>query len=378
MLSFADLSPYLPWLLPLPALLALALSTVNLAFWPRGRPGFHKTTSVSVCIPARNEEVGIEACVTAALALGADEVIVVDDGSSDDTAAILARLAVGRAELRVVRLDAALPTGWVGKARACRLLSALAHGEHLMFIDADVVVDKGALGRFDELRRRYRADMISGVPRQITITFMERLVLPLLHVTYTSWLPLPLIWRTKNHRFLAANGQMLWLSRAALDDVGGFTAIRGEIVDDMALGRAMKRAGKRVLFVDGDALGTCRMYRSGQAVIDGFSKNLYEGLGSLPALVSIVGWYAWAFIVPYMLLPVFPIPAAVGVGAALAVRLLQAWRHHSSIVSAVLNPLGVLVLIWIAVRSWAWSRKGKIVWAGRVYGARKGRMAQPG
>lgn len=376
--TFAALVPFLPWLLPLPALIALSLSVFNLIFWPRGRAGFAKTTSVSVCIPARNEQLSIEACVTAALALGADEVIVLDDGSSDDTPAILQRLAHGRAELRIVRLDAALPAGWVGKARACWLLSSLAHGEHLLFLDADVVVDKDALGRFDELRRRYRADVISAVPRQLTGTFIERLVLPLLHLTYTSWLPLPLIWRTKDRRFLAANGQMLWIARDALGDVGGFKAIRGEIVDDMALGRVMKQAGKRVLFVDGDALGACRMYRSAQGVIDGFSKNLYEGLGSLPALVLVVGWYLWAFVAPYALLAVLPVPAMVGVVAALALRLLQAWRHHSSVVSAVLNPVGVLVLMWIAVRSWWWSRKGEIVWAGRVYGARKGRMAQPG
>ncbi len=374
----ADFLPYLPWLLPLPAVTALMLSIFNLIFWPRGSPGTVRSTSVSVCIPARNEQASIEACVVAATALGADEVIVLDDGSSDDTSAILRRLSRGRADIRVVRLDAALPAGWVGKARACWLLAAMAHGEHLLFLDADVVVDKGALGRLDDLRRRYRADLITAVPRQITGTFMERLVLPLLHVSYTSWLPLPLIWKTHNTRLLAANGQILFVARDALNDVGSFKAVRGEIVDDMALGRVFKKARKRVLFVDGDDLGSCRMYRSGQQVIDGFSKNLYEGVGSLPLLTVIGAWYAWAFLMPWALLPVLPLPAVVGIVAALALRLMHVVRHHSTVVSALLHPVGVLVLLFIAARSWRWSRRGEIRWAGRVYGARNGRMAQPG
>lgn len=373
--ALADVLPLLPWLLPLPALLALSLSTLNLLVWPRGRPGGGRLSSVSVCIPARNEAVSIEACVTAALALGADEVIVLDDGSTDDTPAILARLSTGRADLRVVRLDAALPEGWVGKVRACWVLASLAHSEHLLFIDADVVVEPDALQRFADLRTRYAADVITAVPRQVTVGFVEKLVLPLLHLTYTSWLPLPLIWRTRDPRFLAANGQLLFMSRAALDDVGGFKSVRAEIVDDMALCRVMKRAGKRVVFADGDLLGRCRMYRSPRAVIDGFSKNLYEGLGSLVGLVGVVGWYAWAFVIPLLCLPfaALQVPAVVGVVAALALRLMHAWRHHSSVLSAVFNPVGVCVLLAIAVRSWWWSRRGTIQWAGRIYPARNKR-----
>ncbi|HEY1099435.1 MAG TPA: glycosyltransferase family 2 protein [Myxococcota bacterium] len=370
----------LPWLLPLPALIALCTSLFNLVFWPRGQRTTTTTTTtttnrpaISVCIPARNEQATIDACVRAALALDVDEVIVIDDGSSDDTPAILAAIVATDVRLRVVRLDAALPAGWVGKVRACWLASSLAHGEHLLFIDADVVVAADAVERFLHLQRTYRADAITAVPRQITVTFVERLILPLLHLTYTSWLPLPLIWRTHNPRFLAANGQLLWLRRDALLDVGGFPAVRGEIVDDMALCRAFKLKRHRVLFVDGDLLGSCRMYRSAQAVIDGFSKNLYEGLGSVVGLVGVVGWYLWAFVAPWALLAVFPVPAAVGVGAALVLRLVHVWRHHSGIGSALLNPIGVLVLMAIAVRSWRWSARGAISWAGRTYAARAAR-----
>ncbi len=382
MSTWTALLPWLPWLLPVPALLALSISVFNIFAWPRGATTTKTTSSsttrpaISICIPARNEQASIEACVSAAMTAGADEVIVLDDGSTDDTPAILQRLAAGRVELRVVRLDAALPAGQVGKVRACRVLSALAHGEFLLFIDADVVVAADVLERFGNVQREYNADMISAVPRQLTGSFVEALILPLLHVSYTAWLPLPLIWHARDPRFLAANGQLLWLRRSALDDVGGFNAVRGEIVDDMALGRVMKRARRRVLFVDGDAFGSCRMYRSPKAVFDGFSKNLYEGIGSLPGLLAVGGLYAWAFLMPWALLPVLPLPALVGIGAALTMRLLHVWRHHSTVLSALLNPIGVIALLAIAFRSWRWSRRGAIVWAGRTYGARATR--EPG
>ena len=395
MLDVAALTPLLPWLLPLPAVLALAMSLANAVWWPRrATPLLKAPVGVSICIPARNEAVGIEASVLAALSTCADEVVILDDGSSDDTPAILARLAALHPRLKLLRLDASLPEGWVGKPRACMVLADRARGSHLVFVDADVVVVPDVLQRLDALRRAFGADVVTAVPRQVTVGFLERLVLPLLHVTYTAWLFLPLIWRTRDPRFLAANGQLVWLERDALDAVGGFAAVKGEIVDDMALCRAMKRVGRRVLFADGHELGTCRMYRSPRAVIDGFSKNLYEGVGgSVVGLVGVIALYGTAFVAPWLVAGTqvaqglvttgtlsaamsspWTLPALTAMAAGLALRLLHVVKHRTDVVSALLHPLGVVVLLGIAVRSWWWSRRGRIAWAGRQYSARRTRV----
>ena len=387
--------PWLPWLLALPAVLALAMSLLNAVWWPRRATPLAKApVGVSICIPARNEAHGIEASVVAALATGADEVVVLDDGSTDDTPAILARLAAVHARLKVLRLDASLPDGWVGKPRACMVLAQRAGGSHLVFVDADVVVNADVLPRLDALRRAFGADVVTAVPHQLTVGWLERLVLPLLHVTYTAWLFLPLIWRTSDARFLAANGQLVWIERDALDAVGGFAAIKSEIVDDMALCRAMKRVGRRVLFVDGHELGSCRMYRSPRAVVDGFSKNLYEGVGgSLVGLLGVIALYSTAFVLPWVAMGMlvvtstmtteglsaalsspWSIPALTAVAAGLALRLVHVVRHRTDVVSALVHPVGVVVLLAIAVRSWWWSRSGRIAWAGRQYGARPSRV----
>lgn len=365
------------WLLVLPTALALSLALLNVLTWPRGRRAAASQVAVSVLIPARNEQASIGPVVDAVLAQRHPirELIVYDDGSTDRTPELLAARQ-GDPRLRVER-GVPLPEGWVGKPHACHRLSELARGELLLFVDADVVLDPDAVGRVIGLLQDYRADLLTAVPAQVTGSFVERLVLPLLHLTYVAWLPLLLVHRTHDPRFLAANGQILAIRRQAYDAIGGFSAVRTEVVDDMAICRAAKRAQRRVVFADGATLGRCRMYGSATEVWRGFSKNLYEGLGESPALLAFVlALYSSAFILPYLLLPAALFapallgPALVGVALNLALRLLLAWRYRHPLDSVLLHPVGVGVLLAIAVNSWRWARRGTISWAGRTYAAR--------
>ena len=368
-------------------LLVLGLVAFNLVFWPRraiakasadADANDSHVGGVSVCVPARNEEGGIEACVEGALAAGADEVVVVDDGSSDGTPALLRALAARHPALKVVRNDDALPPGWVGKPRACARLADEARGDALVFVDADVVLRDGAVSALRALQRAYGADLVTAVPRQRAVTLAEQLVVPLLHQTYTSWLPLPLIWRSRDERFLAANGQILLVERAALARLGGFAAVKADIVDDMALCRAAKRAGLRVLFVDGDALGDCRMYKSAAEVVAGFSKNIHAGVGSVVGVFVAIALYLAAFVVPVVALAAGVVGGGVTTGvvvaaaAAVVARALVWARFRQPLSSLLLFPLGVVVLCGIALNSLRWTLRGRIEWKGRSYAPASG------
>jgi chlorobactene glucosyltransferase len=365
------------WLIAAPAAGALAISLLNVVGWPRNaKPLASGRPAVSVLIPCRNEERNIETCLRSVFPelIDGDEVIVCDDDSTDETPTILGRLASEFPALRVVS-GRPLADGWVGKPNACDVLSRHARNDLLVFVDSDVCLHSGSLGTAAGLLKRYNADVLTAVPRQDMVTIAERVVMPWLDLTYVSWLPMPLVWLSSDPRFLAANGQFLAMNRTAYTACGGFDAVRGEVVDDMALCRNAKRAGLRVVFADGSDLATCRMYRGWDEIRDGFSKNLYEGIGGHPlALLAVMSLYGAAFVLPWLLLPFAPLlPLAIVQGAAAAVamnlvqRVVVALQRGHGPLSILLHPAGALAFLGIAVNSYRWSRAGRIQWSGRVY-----------
>jgi chlorobactene glucosyltransferase len=365
-----------------PSLFLAGIVAFNLVTWPtarRGAPGPERR--VSILIPARNEARNIEACVRAALAArSVAEVVVYDDGSTDETPDILARIAAEDPRLRVAQ-GTGLPAGWVGKPHACHQLGRLAREPWLLFLDADVIVAPDGVEALLDTRERWGADLLTAVPRQIMGSFPESVLMPLLHLTYAAWLPLVLVPWARDARLTAANGQVVLASREAYDRFGGFEAVKQEVVDDVALVRVVKRVGLLAVFADGRHAASCRMYRSFDEIWRGFSKNLHEGVGSTPGLAVVLALHLWAFVLPYVALGAGLVVGGpwlwaglVGVSANLALRIGLAARFRHPAVSVLAHPVAVVVLMGIAVNSWRWVRANRVQWAGRTYARREERV----
>lgn len=367
-----------------------AITLLNLLSWPRGRVQRTSVPAVSVLIPARNEEARIAACVRAVANAGFPlrEIVVYDDQSSDRTLPILLRLQREVSLLRVI-IGGPLPEGMVGKPHACAQLAEATCGDFLLFVDADTTLEPGAIERLLSLASASSGapvGVVSAVPRQLMGSWCERVLMPLLHLTYTSWLPLFLVGATRDPRFTAANGQLLLVRQEVYRRVGGFRAVAREIADDMAFCRRAKQLGERVVFADGFLMARCRMYDSLSGLWRGFSKNLYEGMGERPSILLLVlALHLCAFVAPYAALAgalIAPAtlsalfwPALWGVGLNLFLRVALALRFRHPPISVLLHPLAVLALCALTINSYLWSVRGELSWAGRSYNSRSRRRS---
>ena len=323
--------------------------------------------SVSVLIPARNEATNIaDACAAVLASTGVTvDLVVLDDGSTDATPAILARITDPR--LRVAS-GVALPPGWSGKQHACQALAGLARHDLMVWVDADVRLAPDALSCMAGFMDRNAVGLASGFPMQVTVTWAERLLLPLIHFLLLGYLPILIMRRRPDVGLGAGCGQLFIARRDAYAAAGGHAAIRASLHDGLTLPRAFRRAGQMTGLFDASRLATCRMYTNAPEVWEGLCKNATEGMASARALPLWTVILAGGQAVPWLLLPNPWAIAAVVV--TIGFRLILAWRFRQPWLSAVLHPigiLGVLAVQWTSLwRAW---RGRPSVWRGRAYPA---------
>jgi chlorobactene glucosyltransferase len=334
-----------------------------------------------VVIPARNEAHNIERCARSALAGRYQdlEVIVVDDRSSDGTGEIVERLArtpEARGRLVLVR-GAELEPGWFGKPWALVQGYRVARGALLLFADADTRHGAELVGRAVTAREREHVDLLSLVPRQEMVTFWERLVQPHVMLALQARVgDLRRVNRTRVAWEAIANGQFILVTRASYEAVGTHEAVRGTVVEDLALAQAYVRHGRDVFLAHAPEDMSVRMYRSLGEVVEGWSKNLALGAPLMAppirVLRGLLPWLIWLPVLAWVGPPVVWAVAGSGWAAAatlisLALWLQLYWRERAPPLYALLYPLGALLVAYIMLRS-AWRGGARVEWKGRVYG----------
>lgn len=368
-----------PWV----ALLAFLVVRVHLpSGLPEGPPA--RTPPVSVIVPARDEAVNIETCVRSLVRSSYPdfEVVVVDDRSEDDTADRARSVAAGNARRLEVVQGEELPPGWMGKPWACWQGAQRAHGDLLLFTDADTVHGPRLLERAVAAMEAEDADLTTVAGRQVMGSFWERLVQPQVFMTMLlryydveRWV------REGRWRDAIANGQFLLFRREAYDSLGGHEAVKHDVVEDLALAQRTVRAGKRLSVHAEEGELATRMYRSLGGLVAGWSKNiLIGGLQSMPAwsrpLVApasaLTGFTLW------LLPPLALLAATLGAGGSglalwagccVGVSALI-WSTFTARMGApaaygLLYPLGAAVGMFIFLR--AWRRGRRTEWKGRSY-----------
>ena len=348
---------------------------------------------VSICVPARNEAGVIGSCVRHVLAQDHTdfELILVDDDSSDGTADIARQAAAGDERLRVIEGHGP-PPGWMGKAAALWRAQAVAEGEWLCFVDADVELHPRAVSVALGAARAEGADMLSWFGQFVTVSFWERVLMPFIGDLIVVSAPLDKVNNPQLDDCLA-NGQFILIRRDAYDAIGGHEANKDSVVDDVSMGRSVKfhatanaaergaRPGDRRLqyrLFHSLGLMNVRMYDSFGAVWRGFSKNFYAASKQQPLLMAGVLLYlGWMSVLPWIALPWIALSGGPGLHAALAAVLATlAYRHFTLPYSRVplayllLHPLAALVTIGIVSDSTlqGLGLREAVAWKGRSVG----------
>ncbi len=324
--------------------------------------------SVVIVVPVRDEAPNILDCLTAALdQRGVPDlrVVVVDDGSTDGTAALVA----GHPDPRV-RLVHARPPGprWLGKPNACAHGAAAAvDADVLVFLDADVRLMPDAVAAAVAVLDEVGLDLVSPWPRQLADSVAERLVQPMQQWLWSTLLPLRLAERSPRPSLAAANGQFLVVRRAAYDRAGGHDAVRGEVIEDVALLRAIKTAGGCGAVVDGSNLAVCRMYDGWAGVQQGYGKSLWAAVGGSPAAgLATAGALTAIWVLPAVAALRGSRAGLIGYAAGVTGRAISAAATGGRVwPDALAHPVSVLALDALMLRSVAGHRRGTLRWRGR-------------
>ena len=339
---------------------------------------------VSVILPARNEAHNIARCVSSILSTTYPnlELIVVDDSSTDETAAIAREAAAGDPRARVIT-SPPLPDGWFGKQWACATGAKVARGSVLQFTDADTVHAPDLVARSTNAMRGARAQLFSVAGSQELGGFWEKVIQPqiftILSMRYGGT---ESITEATSVSDKIANGQCIFVTHDSYNAIGGHGAVRSSVAEDLMLAQRFFAARKRVVLMLGVNQLSTRMYASLGEIIAGWRKNVFAGgldsvpfgrigrtffplvlllpplMQLLPVLVLTLGAFGHA--TPSMMLW-----AAISTVATLIWWLVVYVTVGESPLYGLVYPLGALVLLYIFVT--AVIRGRRVTWKGRTY-----------
>lgn len=311
----------------------------------------------------RNEERNVAGVLDSVLEqkyLGTYELLVLNDNSTDSTMDVLSSFT----SVRVID-GSELSPGWLGKNFACHQLVAKSSGDFLVFIDADVRIAPHAIAAAIISMKEWGWDFISPYPRQIAMSFMERLIQPLLQWSWLSSVPLRFAESAKFGSMVIANGQFFIVKRSAYMDAGGHKEIRSEVLDDLELARLLVRTGFRGGVANGSAIAQCRMYTSGRELAAGYTKSLWRAFGGIAGSIFATLYLVCTGIMPIVLALLGYRLAWVGYFLVVFSRLIAAAKVRSTVSSALLHPISIATFLILTISSWVNKWRGTLTWRGR-------------
>ncbi|MGB9694716.1 MAG: glycosyltransferase [Caldisericaceae bacterium] len=328
---------------------------------------------VSVLVPARNEEGTIEKCINSLLSQDYEniEIVVLDDNSSDRTSEIIKSIK----DRRLIMIDGKEepPEGWTGKNWACYRLYLHSTGDILIFADADTYFAGNAVSIMVDEMQSKNLDFITGIPREDTISFGEKVTVPFLNFSILSMFPIFLSFLSRYfYFFMFANGQFMMFKRKSYEKIQGHKGVKGAIVEDIELSKVARKSNLRVGIFNLSELVGCRMYKSFREAFIGLSKS-YFPLFELRLIPSLFVWI-WMLVISFAPIfalvfrnpPIVKFLAAASIFETLLIWLIASIKFKLPRELPLYYPLVSLVNSIIGFASVFLVITGKSTWKGRA------------
>jgi glycosyltransferase involved in cell wall biosynthesis len=354
------------YLLIIPSSFIFFISLINFLTIRNPKKTVQIQESISVVVPLRNEASNVIeflASLRAQNNLVHVEYLLLDDNSEDQTLILLHQHTSGLSNFHVLN-GSALPQGWIGKTWALQQLFERSSGEIIVSVDADVRLVPDAINRAVTLLKSTQLDFLSPYPKQLSYSWSERLIQPLLQWSWMSTVILRIAEKGSISSMVVANGQFFVVRRAALAQVGGYESVRNKVLDDVELARALVKEGSHGCVANGAEIASTRMYSSWRQIQAGYGKSLHAAFGSVfgsalaitflfltgiaPLIAgftgSSIGWYAYA--------------------AVTLTRVMSSIKTGKNGMDALLHPISSALLIYLIIYSWL--MRGQVQWKGRT------------
>ena len=354
------------YLLTIPSSFILLISLINFITIRNPKKSTQINESISVVVPLRNEATNVVELIDSLRTqknLAQVEFLLLDDNSEDQTLTLLHQHTSGLANFHILT-GSTLPQGWIGKTWALQQLFERASGQIIVSIDADVRLVPDAINRAVTLLKNTQLDFLSPYPKQLSFSWSERLIQPLLQWSWMSIVILRIAEKSSISSMVVANGQFFVVRRAALAQMSGYESVRNKVLDDVELARALVKQGSHGCVANGAMIASTRMYTSWGEIQAGYGKSLHSAFGSVfgsaiaitflfltgiaPLIATItgsaIGWYAYA--------------------AVTLTRVMSSIKTGKNGVDAFLHPISSALLIYLIIYSWL--MRGQVQWKGRT------------
>jgi len=278
-----------------------------------------------------------------------------------------------------------LPANWTGKSWACQQLASEASGELIFFTDADTIHHPSTIAYAVDAMEANKVDLLTAIVRNEVVTFGEMITIPFPTYSIFTFLPLVVAYTLpKSTAFSAANGKFMFFRKKVYEQIGGHAAIRNNAVEDIELGKLIKKNGYRWRLVDASRLVYCRMYQNFSEALQGFTKNYFAlfGYQLLVALfvwlwLALITWYPLVAITIHIMANRYNDQFCYAVGSIMATSflwLLTSLKFSFPIYLFLPYPVIITITLFIGLRSMTMTILGRTIWKGRQLPKKKIRL----